>query len=392
VSEYYPSAAATLVLPWPDSVNQYWLGTGSTALDLDLPDIYLKEFYTCRIDMNQNAGKGKLIDSVWLQMPIKFAPCHITACPHDNGKDWWIAMQDIVDSGFLILKLTSEGITSIDYQKSFGRIINIDSFLYYGGGAAFSPDGKHYAFYCTPDSLQLYDFDDKTGKLSNYRLFDIPLLPTNSVGTGGCVFSPDSRFLCASGWNLLYQWDLKDPDVAGSRELVSRTDTIKLIEFPFVMAIASLRLAPNGKINCGSGGAGFTMSYIAYPNKKGDACEFKANSIRFPSPNSFYLPNTNHFRADKAPKPKAVSTSEAKKNEVMIFPNPVNEVIHVRSQGESIYEVSLIDMQGRVVLTKHNINDRAVSLDTKHIEVGTYQVSVYFMDDKKINSTVIIQM
>jgi len=77
---------------------------------------------------------------------------------------------------------------------------------------------------------------------------------------------------------------------------------------------------------------------------------------------------------------------------VMIFPNPVNEVIHVRSQGESIYEVSLIDVQGRVVLTKHNINDRAVSLDTKHIEVGTYQVSVYFRDDKKINSTVIIQM
>jgi|GEM_PF-2201670 len=390
VSEYYPSTTATLLLPWPDSSNQFWLGTASTAVDLDVPNNYLKEFYTCRIDMNQNAGKGKLMDSTWLQMPIRYAPSHITACPHDNGKDWWIAMQGIVDSGFMIMKLTSEGISSIDYQKSFGRPVDIDSFLFYGGGAMFSPDGKQFTFYYTSDSLQLYDFDDITGKLSNYRLLEIPYQKKNFLVTAGCVFSPNSRFLYASEWNKLYQWDLQDPDIAGSRVLVGRTDTIKLVEFPYEMSIASLRLAPNGKIYCGSGGAGFTMSYIAFPNKKGEACEFKANSIRFPSPNSFYLPNTNHFRADKAPKPKPMSTATIHE-QLQIYPNPAKEVIHILTKGKKIKQVDLVDMQGRVMLAKDHVYDEISSLDIKHIDVGTYQLIVYFMDKSSAVTKVLIQ-
>ena len=62
----------------------------------------------------------------------------------------------------------------------------------------------------------------------------------------------------------------------------------------------------------------------------------------------------------------------AKQYEIQVFPNPTNDVLNVSLDKYKIKEVSLLDIQGRVILTQSNL------LDKNRIDLSNFVAGIYF--------------
>ena len=64
----------------------------------------------------------------------------------------------------------------------------------------------------------------------------------------------------------------------------------------------------------------------------------------------------------------------AKQYEIQVFPNPTNDVLNVSLDKYKIKEVSLLDIQGRVILTQSNL------LDKNRIDLSNFVAGIYFLN------------
>lgn len=142
------------------------------------------------------------------------------------------------------------------------------------------------------DSLELFDFDYKTGTLSNPQDLTLPLDGAN-IEVIGVEFSPSGDLLYISladataATNYLYQYDLT-------------ASTITNVLIGTNAGIGGLQLGANGKIYVAMEGTNF-LGRIEHPNLRGTAANFSATAIDLTRPSGKYLPNvvkTNIFTFD----------------------------------------------------------------------------------------------
>lgn len=250
------------------------------------------------VDLSLAAGLG----SVTTKNAVLFSPTaeKLTASRHCNGVDIWIVGHEQNSNVFRAYLLTPTGLSSTAVISSVGTSY---SGFNYAGYMKTSPSGKKLAVSVYSGCLELFDFDNSTGTVSN------PVVINSYSTMYGCEFSPDGSKLYAGTWfttnpGLVYQYDL----CAGSSAAIIASEMIIANSSPLKGA---LQQAPDGKIYVIRYGQS-ELGVINNPNLSGTLCNYvdQGQSIA-PKTCVYGLPNflTSDFEPPPTPFTHTISNS-----------------------------------------------------------------------------------
>jgi len=239
------------IIPIPDNPGKFYvmqfqsaahdLAAQETGLQVRCPNAIGLGYSI--VDMSKNGGLG---DFTSMNNVLKSGLTdQITYVRHANGKDVWIIVHPYYTAEYHAILATANGFKS-SVISTIGGLVNGGSGSV-GGILESSHDGKLLAGYRTlPASfgrqytdIELFDFDNATGKLSNYRT-----LPNQGPLTS-MQFSPDNSKLYAItylhnySYQQLDQWDFNQPDLAASRTKLFEKKNGDMYD---------MQLGPDGKI------------------------------------------------------------------------------------------------------------------------------------------------
>jgi gliding motility-associated-like protein len=261
------STQAALIVPQPGSNHIYYIFTNDCIENNGL----LGSNYSI-VDMNLHSGLGDVTASknILLHTPCSEQLC---AVKHANCEDWWIMTKELNTNVYRLHCLTSAGLLP-SVNTAIGLGLSLEPY----GQAKFSPDGAHLAAatggiftFDYQGMVQLFDFDNSTGLLSNPLTI---LDSSHHEDTYGLSFSSDNsklyigRGLAAAD---LYQYTISSGVPATI--LASATNIGSLGTY------SQLQLARDFKIyiSNASGPGGFSV--IDNPNTTGTACGLSVGTI-----------------------------------------------------------------------------------------------------------------
>ena len=356
-----------IAIPWPDSPSLYLLFINdykTTAFPGDpLWSGSSRHLLYNVIDMTKDSGLGAVTTKNQSVILDTMAVNSIEACRHANGHDWWILIPKARSNCYFITLVTHDGIgmpqkvcTGVPYNGKDAA-----------GQACFSPDGSKFVRFNKDNGLHIYDFDNKTGMLTNENWFMVNDLGSYTVGAS---ISPNSRYLYISGLNVLFQYDLEAADIEASRILLAVPDNVP---DPFVPSGFSLSaLASDGKIYISSVSSHLSLHIIHRPDCPGLYSLPERRGLALPSWNYFSVPNMPNFRNEPSNSPcdsmiVQTYTPVDGSKDVVVFPNPASDKVTVfvnhPLHDEAIWV--LYDQMGAIV--------RQIKLDTS---VEQHEVSL----------------
>lgn len=195
--------------------------------------------------------------------PNLTSTAQLHATKHANGIDYWIMIHEH-PSNFRAYLLSAGGLnpTAI-VSSSIGLSYDCNS----TGFLKFSPTGQKLCASVSYGGIELYDFNDMSGLVSNPLTLISNTLEANYFG---CAFSADGTKLYA-GHNIagstnsnLIQWDIN----AGSAQAIL-SSSVNIPSNSFYPQV--LQLAPNGKIYIATQNSQ-SLSVINNPNASGNNC------------------------------------------------------------------------------------------------------------------------
>jgi len=299
----------------------------------------------------------------------------LAACKNQDGEKWWIYA--IEGNGNLFYKYLIGGENSeVDtFTQEIGPDIIRNELI--PKQYTFSPNEDILAF-ATEIGVFLYDFDNDTGMLSNFRMIETPDLDKMF----GLVFSPNSRFIYISTKDDIYQIDLEEPDTSQAIVFIGNAETFD--QYGWVVGASLMTLGPDCRIYVSPGSSSNAIHVIHNPNEKGVDCNFEIKAIEPPTRLLGDLPNIPMYRTngncdDTIEWGITTSTEEvitAKSNPIKIAPNPVNNLLTVTLPIERTYtQLEIRDGLGRIV-QQITINDyqTIVELNTTNLPNGLYVI------------------
>ncbi len=189
------------------------------------------------VDLTANNGLG---DFTSINQPITGGLTeHITLVRHANKQDVWVIVHGLGNSFYAYL-FTDNGIQP-PVTSTTGPSIPAKFSSVHGGLTATHAGNMIAGTSAVVDGIMLFDFDNATGRLSNYRT-----LKANEH-VGRLQFSPDDSKLYYSSGNGIYQFDFNQVNVESTLTKVHQDEISDLIY--------DMQLAPNGKIY-------FTKTYV----------------------------------------------------------------------------------------------------------------------------------
>lgn len=231
------STQAAIVVPLPGSDSLYYIFT----VDATAWGTYQGIAYSI-VDISLNTGLG---DVTIKNTPLLTPACEkISAVKHCDGIDYWVMVHEWNNSKFYAYLVDNTGVsgpTISDIGGVYANFDNINSIAQ----MKFSPDGRRLAAirlaYPDTDHVEVFDFDNSLGLLSNF--IDLTL-PGSAGYLYGISFSPDGTKLYVTDavLNSLYQFDLSSgiqATIQASKTLIGTSNSTNL---------AALQNAPDGKI------------------------------------------------------------------------------------------------------------------------------------------------
>lgn len=279
----------TVIVPMPGNDSMYYLFTIGSARE-EVP-----VFSYNIIDMKGDGGFGAVVQK---NLPIEDTVLEkLAAIRHCNNRDVWIVIQKWNTDEYHAYLLTAAGLNPTPVISKTGLIINgqINNAI---GTLKFSSKGNKLAAIHSfdNDAVELMDFDNTTGIISNPIVFNPNVIPHQSTFTGiyGAEFSPDGKLLYVSSNNsvsdpcILYQFDITSNNAASilaSKQIIAQIT-------PWYAG--ALQLGPDFKIYMAMW-RDTAVSVIENPDVYGPGCNFRVNKIYMgPSgmdPVQFGLPN-----------------------------------------------------------------------------------------------------
>jgi gliding motility-associated-like protein len=267
-----------IIIPQPGSDSLYFIFT-SDAVENNFANGYRYSV----VDIEKNGGTGEVIMKNVLLSSSSTE--RLTAARHANGIDVWIITNDRNSNIFRAWLLSCNGLQPTAIVSTSGD--PLDQYLFTNvGQMKVSPDGKkliqtHFPFEdatSTPDNfLQLFDFDNGTGMISNAK----------KITTAGgryffADFSPDSKLLYATRpfQRVVEQFQVELP----TGTLISQSS----ISIPAQAGFAGMQLAPDGKIYLGSGEF---LDVIHQPNVIGAGCDYRTKWVNLGNSAGLGLPS-----------------------------------------------------------------------------------------------------
>jgi gliding motility-associated-like protein len=249
-----------LIVPIPNSTSRYYLFTiTDQTKEGDLR-------YSI-IDMTLDGGKGGVEKNnknilVTSEQTEKLVSAKATSC------GVWVISHGRLDGGFEARLVTASGIGDAVYSP-------VGSIHYNSVGTMkVSRDNSKIAVAIITGSVELFDFDPTTGKVSD------PInLPVNADrSTYSACFSADSKKLYVpegdqSGKLDIYQLDLSNSDattIIASKTLVATSNG--------QLAFADIQIAPDDKLYLSKVGLK-CLGVIPDPNKKAPLCGYIDNGV-----------------------------------------------------------------------------------------------------------------
>jgi hypothetical protein len=371
------------------------------------------------IDMQKNHGLGAVIEKNQVLLSDSLHN-QIAVTRHGNGRDWWLIVPRGVGREFWRLQITPEGVTDkkllnvlpaqppfsirIEFGDEPGTYYVPDEYSWeVEGTAAFSPDGSKYCVAILGLGFEIYDFDRCSGEMTFRRLIPMPsyrgtTLEETQVTSTGAAFSPNSRYLYYNNGESLFQLDVCDACIDHSEPVLIDTYDGALEE-SLPVNFFNMRNAPDGKIYMNSTSSTRTLHVIHEPNKKGLACHFEEQGIRFRFWNSWILnnfPNFNLYDLKDSPcdtlgiNDPAYATPLALKD-LKIFPNPADNQVQIYVPECSGGDVRVWNLTGQVVAEIRNFAGLELyTLNTGSWPAGMYVFEVHFQREKPILYKVVI--
>ncbi len=378
-----PLSQSVIIVPQPSLPGRYFLIHGEFVnSSLDTSSLFLSV-----IDMNANNDLGAVISKREIILSDNLSRSGFELTKHENGLDWWIIAPRFESNCYNILLLSENGIERKDVQ-CLGENWSANDVQ---GQMDISPDGNKFARFIYEHGLNIFDFDNYTGELTNPIQIEFSF--TDTVYHGGVIFSPNSRFVYASAFNNVFQYDLNDSSVEESRVKIGtlRTPDSLLFKTRFKQGA----LAPNGKIYIGGSVQYNHLHIIHNPDCKGLASNLEQYAIRlnrFPDFCSQGIPHIPHYRnqpqeidCDTVSIMTSISEFEFQKLEHDVYPNPVSDILYIEVADLPFgFVFKAYDVLGREILHSESISK------VKQVDMGSVKQGIYFykiLDKDKIVAT-----
>lgn len=232
------------------------------------------------VDIKMNGGLGAVTQK---NVPVTDAEDlffeKMAAVRHCNKKDVWITVRRWGSDEYYTYLLTSTGVNPAPVISSTGFVVNgIPNNAI--GALKFSTDGTKLAAVHSfqNDCVELMDFDNTTGVISNPVIFKPNAIQSTLTGIYGAEFSPNSRLLYISSNNsptdpsTLYQFDITSMNAAtilSTKQVIAQT-------YPWFGG--ALQTGPDRKIYY-SMWQDTSISVIDNPDVYGPGCNFQYNKI-----------------------------------------------------------------------------------------------------------------
>src|SRR6218665_24700 len=273
------STQAALIVKQPGNNTLYYVFT-TDAQGNSVPADGLR--YSI-VDMSLAAGMGSVtVKNVLLSAPTTEK---LTGTMHCNGQDIWIVGHEYGSNNFNVYLLTAAGL-SAPVPNAIGYNVPYNgNQADFAGAMKLSPGGKKLAMTLFQSQLiQLFDFDNSTGILSNP--LTLTLTPTINTKLYGCEFSPDGTKLYGGGagntTNRLIQWNLC---AASSQAIVNSAQVLYSSPNSGPQHVfGGMQLGPDGKIYIAKQVVFVNqnvkkLSVIHNPNAAGSSCNYTDTSL-----------------------------------------------------------------------------------------------------------------
>ncbi len=179
------STQSALIVPQPGNDSLYYVFTTDS-----LGENGLRGLRYSRVNMNLNSGLGGVMAADKNTLLESSSNEQVTSIQHGNTCDLWIVAHRNGTNEYLAYLLSSSGISTTPVVSATG-VTNVKIALF--GYLKGSPDGGKLASAMGPAGVELSDFDNFSGTVSNSGT-----LTLSGQTTYGAEFSPNSKLLYIS--------------------------------------------------------------------------------------------------------------------------------------------------------------------------------------------------
>jgi hypothetical protein len=369
-----PIRQGVIALPAPENDSLYYVFN----LDWDQPYLLDTNYFGVApqrlfyqvVDMAQDSGYGAVTQKNQIAVQDTFARGNISVARHANGKDWWVLVPKSHTNCYFLVPVTADGVQPAQLKCNGHEWSDDDS----GAQATFSPDLKKYVRFNSWNGLNIYDFDNATGDLSNPVRITFPNDTINY--TAGVSVSPNSRYLYVSARKRVYQFDLEAADIESSKIKVAEWDGTYN---PYATIFYLSALAPDGKIYISSTSSTLNLHVIERPNCPGLSCQLVQRGVELPSFNFATIPNFPHYRMSNEACDTTNNTikTELAGHAIALYPNPTQGVLWVNFPdiGNQGADLSIFDILGQLVV-QEKITYPLSQIDISGLKPGNYIYSI----------------
>ena len=256
----------------PGNPNMYYIftagaGTSSNTCPGD-PCTYAFSYSV--VDMTLNAGMGDVVAGMKnIILPTTPIGEKIAVTKHANGCDIWVlthnsSNQSTANPGttFYAYLVTAGGI-SAPVTTTIGM-----NHWDVRGYMTISPNGQRLVVSAFYSGVELYDFNNSNGVISNVNIL-ITGNQSNTPSSYGNAFSPNNDVVYVSEWGVgVHQYDATNANPASTNLIVS----------PAGGQISALSLGPDGKIYGTRNGLA-SLHVINNPDVLGAGCNWASNAF-----------------------------------------------------------------------------------------------------------------
>ncbi len=252
------STTGAVIVPKPFSAGIYYIITIDEQSSGS--GIYYNE-----VDMSLNGGLGDIVAGKKNIFLYATGSEKLHAVPTSDACGFWLVSHDNPGNTFFSFKIISTGIQTTPVLSTVGGSHGNGS-----GHLKINRQGNKLAIGNFLDSnVELYDFNNSTGVISNPVIWDFISTNPNIYGV---EFSTNGSNLYISNFQSVYQFDI----TSGVAATIQATSTIVSIGIPPLNGPTTLQLGPDGKIYVASLGQ---IDVINFPNSVGTACGYQQNAI-----------------------------------------------------------------------------------------------------------------
>ncbi|WP_395057905.1 T9SS type B sorting domain-containing protein [Flavobacterium sp.] len=257
------SAQSATIVPKPGSTTLFYIFTTDNEHDPN-------GFRYSIVDLSLDSGLGAVTSN---KNVLVYTPTieNLAITKHANGTDYWIITHGWNNNSFHAYLLTASGLSAVPITTNIGNVVAGIGFVA-AGITKISPSGSKLAFSSVSDFVQLFDFNNSNGIISNPQtllsefgeLYGLEFSPNESVlyVTNSFYYDTNAFF------NKVYQFNLLASNISASK--------LELYSGP--LTPGQLQLGPDGKIYLAVYNQ-TKLSVINNPDIVGLGCNFQLNAI-----------------------------------------------------------------------------------------------------------------